>query len=792
MKTTSARLPAGALLYLCAAPMLTAATLTVTSTADSGPGSLRQAILDSNTSVGTLDTIAFAIPGSGVQTITLTSSLPTITDPVVLDATTQPGYVGQPLVQILPGANIGSGIHVTSGGSTIRGFVMSGFNELIALETGGGNHVEGNYLCTDPSGTLAVGGNAGVFMFESDDSVIGGDTAGARNLISGCSEGMSIATTNGTQILGNFIGIDVTGQFALPNQRGVFLGSTTGTRFGGGGPGEGNVLAAATENGILIMGGSDIAVAGNLIGTDATGTKALGNNFAMEIGTFASDIRIGGSGPGEGNVISGNWIGISLSIVSNVNILGNRMGTDVTELQPVPNRYAAIVLNSESATDVKIGGIGAGEGNLIAYNIGEGVAPGVMEGSGAIRNLGLRAAIRGNQMFANGGYAIDNGGDGLSFNDLGDSDAGPNLGQNFPIILHVTNAAPGMIIEGTLDSTPNTTFDLDFYADRACLPRPNTPLGGLQYLGSDQVTTDDSGSAAFSFEYPYVMDPMPQISATATDPSGNTSELSQRLLIGTSPRSGPPSGGTSVTLTGTHFLPGAIVRVRGFDATDVVVSSEHELTATFPALPAGTIAEVQVLNSDLTNGDILPGWLADFADVPVSNPFYAYVTTLVLNGATAGCGSGNYCVDAPINRAQMAVFLLKGKHGLCYVPPAATGTVFGDVHAGDFAADWIEALAAEGITGGCGSGNYCPVDPVRRDQMAVFLLKAEHGTSYAPPACTAGFFGDVACPSVFADWIQQLFAEQITGGCGGGNYCPLNPSTRGQMAVFITKTFGLQ
>jgi hypothetical protein len=75
--------------------------------------------------------------------------------------------------------------------------------------------------------------------------------------------------------------------------------------------------------------------------------------------------------------------------------------------------------------------------------------------------------------------------------------------------------------------------------------------------------------------------------------------------------------------------------------------------------------------------------------------------------------------------------------------------------------------------------------------MAVFLLKAEHGSSYAPPAC-AGAFADVACPSAFADWIEQLAAEQITGGCGGGNYCPLNPNTRGQMAVFLTKTFNLQ
>ncbi len=137
----------------------------------------------------------------------------------------------------------------------------------------------------------------------------------------------------------------------------------------------------------------------------------------------------------------------------------------------------------------------------------------------------------------------------------------------------------------------------------------------------------------------------------------------------------------------------------------------------------------------------------------------------------------------------MAVFLLKSEHGSSYAPPTCHG-VFGDVACPSLFADWIEQLAAEGITAGCGGGNYCPTTPVTRAQMAVFLLKAEHGPSYTPPACT-GIFGDVTCPSLFADWIEQLAAEGITGGCGGGNYCPNNPNTRGQMAVFLVKTFGM-
>ena len=137
----------------------------------------------------------------------------------------------------------------------------------------------------------------------------------------------------------------------------------------------------------------------------------------------------------------------------------------------------------------------------------------------------------------------------------------------------------------------------------------------------------------------------------------------------------------------------------------------------------------------------------------------------------------------------MAVFLLKAKHGPNYVPPSCAG-VFPDVACPSPFADWIEQLAAENITAGCAGGNFCPANLVTRAQMAVFLLKTEHGSSYAPPACT-GIFGDVACPSPFANWIERLAAEGVTGGCGGGNYCPANPNTRGQMAVFLAKTFGL-
>jgi uncharacterized repeat protein (TIGR03803 family) len=255
------------------------------------------------------------------------------------------------------------------------------------------------------------------------------------------------------------------------------------------------------------------------------------------------------------------------------------------------------------------------------------------------------------------------------------------------------------------------------------------------------------------------------------------------------PNSGPAAGGTPVTIAGTLFQSLAAVTVGGAVPTGISVAP-GEITASTPVLAPGTLNDVIVTNVDKTIGSIRAGFFADFLDVEPADSFHDYIESIFRNGITAGCGAGDYCRNSSVTRAQMAVFLLKAKHGSIYLPPACTG-VFGDVACPSTFADWIEQLAAEGITGGCGNGNYCPNNPVQRDQMAVFLLKAEHGSAYVPPPCAATF-GDVTCPSLFADWIERLAAEGITGGCGGGNYCPTNSNTRGQMAVFLVKTFNLQ
>jgi hypothetical protein len=181
---------------------------------------------------------------------------------------------------------------------------------------------------------------------------------------------------------------------------------------------------------------------------------------------------------------------------------------------------------------------------------------------------------------------------------------------------------------------------------------------------------------------------------------------------------------------------------------------------------------------------------ASFSDVPTSHLFYKGVETIFHNGVTGGCGGGIYCPDQAVTRAQMSVFLLKSRFGSSYVPPLPSGTEFLDVPFAAFGAGWIEDVAARGITTGCGGGDFCPNSSVTRSSMAVLLLRTEHGSGYAPPAAT-GMFSDVPVSDPFAKWIEQLAREGVTGGCGGGKYCPNLAVTRGQMAAFLSKTFKL-
>jgi hypothetical protein len=180
---------------------------------------------------------------------------------------------------------------------------------------------------------------------------------------------------------------------------------------------------------------------------------------------------------------------------------------------------------------------------------------------------------------------------------------------------------------------------------------------------------------------------------------------------------------------------------------------------------------------------------AQFLDVPVGAPFYEEIGKLSAAGVTQGCGGGNYCPAPAVTREQMAVFLIRALGD--FNPPAPGAQRFADVPESNPFYAFIEQMAVRGITSGCGGGNYCPTANVTREQMAAFIIRALHDPGYVPPAPGAQRFADVPWTNPFYGHIEEMAVRAITLGCGGGNYCPTSDVTRGQMAAFLVRAFGL-
>ncbi len=254
-----------------------ATTFTVSNAQDSGPGSLRQAILDANANAGA-DVINFSI-GSFQQTIVLASALPVITDPVTIDATTQPGFVGKPLIEVQPDRTlVFDGFKITGGNSVLRGLVINRFRgHAIILETGGGNVIEGNYIGIEVTGTVAEGNfSNGVFILSSNNRV-GGLTAAARNVISG-NFGNGVAISSGAAnnvVQGNYIGLSAHGNFKVPNsESGVTVFNSPNNTIGGATATARNVISG-NGTGITIDTSNGTLVQGNFVGTNASGDSPI-------------------------------------------------------------------------------------------------------------------------------------------------------------------------------------------------------------------------------------------------------------------------------------------------------------------------------------------------------------------------------------------------------------------------------------------------------------------------------------------------------------------------------------
>lgn len=298
--------------------------------------------------------------------------------------------------------------------------------------------------------------------------------------------------------------------------------------IGGTAPEARNIITASGNFGNIALGynnsGAAATVQGNYIGTDVTGTRALYNPNAITqfagIAVMTNNHIIGGTVAGARNVISGNAIGIQLGIffsggpTGNV-IKGNFIGLNATGTGPLPNTQQGILISD--ATNNIIGGIESDAGNKIAFNGG----PGIM------LNGGVGNVIRGNSVFSNNGLGIElvsSGVTGVTPNDVNDSDTGPNNLQNFPVITTVISSANSTTIQGSLKSIPLTTFQVDFYSNAAVDPSGNGE--GAQFFNTTSVNTDANGDATINVTFPAGLPSGRVITATATDPNGNTSEFS--------------------------------------------------------------------------------------------------------------------------------------------------------------------------------------------------------------------------------------------------------------------------
>jgi len=475
-----------------ATPVAAATTIIVNTTTDlalaisDGKCSLREAIRAANTNAPVdacpagspgLDNITFAL-GAGAPSISIVNSaLPAITEPVNINGATGGATRVEIKGQFSIFAGPVDGLKITAGGSTISALVINGFTlGGIHLSGGGGNKVKNCYLGTNAAGTSGSGTSlAGINIENSPNNTIGGATAGERNVISNHSAGVYISGSGSTNniVIGNYIGTNAAGTAKIANGAGVVIDNAPNNTVGGTTAGRRNVISGSSTDGVLISnsGATGNDLIGNYIGTNAAGTASLGNG---------------------------------------------RDGVRITNAQ-------------KNA----IGGTLAGAPNLISRNGGDGVS---VSGGGATAN-----SILGNSIYANGASAtslldlgIDlKGTDGVTANDAGDADAGPNGLRNFPVLNCAISGGGQTVVQGSLSSQTSKSLRIEFFANTSCDAAGHGE--GETYLGFRNVATDASGNVAFTATLATTVAAGKSITATATGlnagvPSG-TSEFSACVTV---------------------------------------------------------------------------------------------------------------------------------------------------------------------------------------------------------------------------------------------------------------------
>jgi titin len=506
------------------------ATYVVTNTDDSGAGSLRQAILDSNGNSGP-NTIDFNIAGSGVHTIVPATQLPDITQPMTIDGTSQPGYSGTPVIE-LNGANASiNGLTISAGNSTLKGLAINRFGGsggAILLSNQGGNTILDDFIGTDATGTQALGNTGhGVLIIDSSNNTIGGTVANARNLISGNQMDaiqiihlFSSSVPSGNVVQGNFIGADVTGTVALANHgSGVAVIGCANNLIGGTAAGAGNLIAGNTDSGVSLSfsglpgtGSSGNLVQGNLIGTDVTGTHALANGSdgvtISDNGTMNN--TVGGTVAGARNLIAGNGRGgVYISSGSSGNLVqGNFIGTDVSGTLSLGNVFG-LFISGMGTTGNLIGGEVPGARNIISGStMNDGLAIGDSAANNVVQGNYIGIDVSGTKALPNAidGVAVDAGATGNTVGGTlagyrnvisGNARDGINIGPN--------TAASGNVIQGNfigVDSSGTIALGNGFHGLAIHSGSANNLVGGTAAGAGNVIAYNLSSGVSLSDGFP--------------------------------------------------------------------------------------------------------------------------------------------------------------------------------------------------------------------------------------------------------------------------------------------------
>ena len=438
------------------------------------------------------------------------------------------------------GISLSGAISNTVGGTIVGARnVISGntYNGVGILQlTDNGNTVLGNFIGTDVTGARAISNTLAGVRIQGRTNVIGGVIAGSGNVISGNGQqGIYFSGTNGNvsanMILGNIIGLDATGANALGNgDAGIGISGAAGNVIGGTSAGARNILSANAFEGLFIInaGSTNNVVQGNYLGTDSSGYAGRGNLYEGITLQSTAGNQIGGSTAGAGNLISANNNrGVYLSAASANVFQGNLIGTKADGISALGNINHGIDIDAGSTNNI-IGGTGSGAGNILAF--AQTIYAGVRVRASAYNNL-----ISGNSIFSNGALGIDlgnNGVDSIVGCESGVAATAANVGQNYPVL---TNAYSGnrTVIKGTLNSLIGKTYRLEFFA---------SPVGdssgngeGQLFLGQSTLTLGTACSSNFSVSLPVSVPANWVVTATATNPTNNTSEFSAWIPVASVP-----------------------------------------------------------------------------------------------------------------------------------------------------------------------------------------------------------------------------------------------------------------